>query len=531
MKDLEIAGIIAAGAVVGLVLQNNKSLLQSIVPKITTAITQRPDSDFHPISTESPWAPVPPSQNRRACPPGMYEDWTDGILHCHDPGGTRELNPNVKMLNPEWQQAYRFIDNDEFGYSGKPQGWATSQRQKDIKAIEVTTDPDIPRSIAKTVLPPEKTQKKKRHLEPSKAQVSAQVECPKNLHDLPAGANCWKNGRLWKIVSSEKESASLYPKKPSITVPSNFPGSVTVTPGGGDEGPYPETDIGGEGPAQDVGPTSPDWNPHSSDDTSSTPPTTPATPPAVGQIGHVFYPFRPEGQKTQKAFAFKDHPSDANGCRVVDYNSGGSGRTCRWIAKDSDMRSHIGSNGYKIEANLHIGDQTNSRDQEISITSGGLGSSDGNCCGFTTRVNIDSGELQLEAEGAAQTDKIFCKGASCVDSGQTSIGKNLYGKDVSLTWIVTRQGNNNVAYQAIASGPGGTVVSKKFINPTNSGGNRIIPFQYISVGPKGKASDPHRVRVDSCKTVNFHNPKVTVIPANAYFGDLGYIDREDLLIY
>ena len=80
--------------------------------------------------------------------------------------------------------------------------------------------------------------------------------------------------------------------------------------------------------------------------------TAPTPIPSLPGGGKEFYPFRPEGQK--KGFA--SHPSDANGCRVVDYHSGGSGRTCRWIASESVMRSNIGENGYKIEANLHIGD-------------------------------------------------------------------------------------------------------------------------------------------------------------------------------
>jgi hypothetical protein len=216
--------------------------------------------------------------------------------------------------------------------------------------------------------------------------------------------------------------------------------------------------------------------------------------------------------------------ADDVGCATVDYGSGGSGRSCRWIADDSLMRSKIGENGYKIEATLHIGEPATTRNQEASITSGGPGSNKGNCCGFTTRINLDSGTLQLEAEGAAQIDTIFCKGASCVDSGQTSIGKNLYGKDIKLTWIVTKKGNS-ATYQAIATGPAGTVVSKKLTNPHNSGGHAIIPFHWISTG--SKASDSHRVRIDSAKTVDFHKPgpKVTVIPQGAYYGELGYIDH------
>jgi hypothetical protein len=58
----------------------------------------------------------------------------------------------------------------------------------------------------------------------------------------------------------------------------------------------------------------------------------------------------------------------------------------------------------------------------------------------------------------------------------------------------------------------------------------------------------HRVRVDSAKTVNFHQPKVTVLPRTGYaishyqglgkghrrfYGELGFIDEQsmrDLLV-
>jgi hypothetical protein len=48
----------------------------------------------------------------------VYLDYTGGILRCQDPGGTRELNPNVKRATPEWQYAYsKVVDNNEWGYS------------------------------------------------------------------------------------------------------------------------------------------------------------------------------------------------------------------------------------------------------------------------------------------------------------------------------------------------------------------------------------------------------------------------------
>jgi len=314
---------------------------------------------------------------------------------------------------------------------------------------------------------------------------------------------------------------------------------VTIAPGE-DATPYPEVESGGGGGPTDIPGQEalPQFTPSPGQKQilpSVSPPVTPpqiigTAPPLIPGGTQVFFPFKPATNK-HGFEGFADHPYDANGCRVVDYHSGGSGRTCRWQADDKEMRARIGENGYKIEANLHIGPPANTRDKEISITSGGPGSTEGNCCGFTTRINIDDGTLQLEAEGPAYTDKIFCKGASCVDRGLSSIGKNLYNKDVQLTWVCTRNGNcNSATYQAIATGPAGTVVSKKLTNPTHSGGTPIIPWRYISVGKNGVANDPHRVRVDSCQTVHFGQPKVTVIPRGAYYGEEGFIDNPDFLI-
>ena len=119
------------------------------------------------------------------------------------------------------------------------------------------------------------------------------------------------------------------------------------------------------------------------------------------------------------------------------------------------------------------------------------------------------------------------------DRGQTSIspmvgGKRqpLYNKDVQLTWICTKQGGH-AFYQALATGPAGSVMSKK-IQAYSKSGHEIIPFKYIHVDTK--ADDPHRVRVDSCKNVDFGQPKVTVLPQNAYYGEEGFIDNPDFLI-
>jgi hypothetical protein len=57
------------------------------------------------------------------------------------------------------------------------------------------------------------------------------------------------------------------------------------------------------------------------------------------------------------------------------------------------------------------------------------------------------------------------------------------------------------------------------------GGAGIAAYPRVQLPAKGIIFE-----VDSCKSANFNRPKVTVIPAGAYYGKLGYIDREDLLI-
>lgn len=84
------------------------------------------------------------------------------------------------------------------------------------------------------------------------------------------------------------------------------------------------------------------------------------------------------------------------------------------------MVSHIGSNGYRIDAVLDLGPQANEKNQELSITTGGPGSNTGNCCGFTARINIKDGTLQMESEDWSQggtTGAKYCEGAACVASG------------------------------------------------------------------------------------------------------------------
>lgn len=119
-KLLEIAAFIAGGIALYFVAENNmpqiKRAIANVQPQISHIISTQPSS-YHPVSTTvSPWEPVPGKKG--VCPPGTYEDFTDGILRCHSAHGTRELDPHVRKMVPEQQWAYgRVVDNNYWGYS------------------------------------------------------------------------------------------------------------------------------------------------------------------------------------------------------------------------------------------------------------------------------------------------------------------------------------------------------------------------------------------------------------------------------
>jgi hypothetical protein len=99
------------------------------------------------------------------------------------------------------------------------------------------------KDTAKTILPPtqkeiERTEKKRNLAEipRSKDQVNAQIECPKIYHVVLIVLKMASYGKSFVVNKRE----SLYPstgkhttkskKTPSLIVPPNFPGSITVTP-------------------------------------------------------------------------------------------------------------------------------------------------------------------------------------------------------------------------------------------------------------------------------------------------------------
>jgi hypothetical protein len=232
-----------------------------------------------------------------------------------------------------------------------------------------------------------------------------------------------------------------------------------------------------------------------------------------------FYPYKPRKD------GGKELP---NGCEIVHGSSSGNNFwSCRWEASTKAMTDHgLATKGYRIDAVVDLGPQRDKTNQELSITTGGPGSTDNNCCGFTARVNINDGTLQMESEDWTHhppdtTGATFCHGADCTDGTLKSISKiengkaqPLYSSRVNLSLIVQNDGTN-ASYTLIATGPGGTVTSKTFKNPPAHKGNTgpaIIPYHFIHQGQV--TSDGDRIRCDSCQWVNFNGgPKVSLLPA------------------
>jgi len=149
--------IIGIGAIIGLVLENNKNILKRItqfspspseIPP-PAAVFPKPAPSIVQISTTTQ-----PDLAAGKCPPGMYLDRTLGIYRCRSAGHIRTLSPNVKLFNPQWQNAW-----------GLDSGWATDLQQ-DVKAL---------RELTKTVLPP--TSKQIRREQEKERQARSTGKC------------------------------------------------------------------------------------------------------------------------------------------------------------------------------------------------------------------------------------------------------------------------------------------------------------------------------------------------------------------
>jgi hypothetical protein len=115
--------------------------------------------------------------------------------------------------------------------------------------IGPVTSEKYPSKIKKTVntkIEEEDKKNKKRHLTPSNLSehdVTVLVECPDDLTKMKCSSNCWKGQKLYKITCSESERKAIYPSKTkTITVPPNFPNSVTITSGDQDDSYLPSNE-------------------------------------------------------------------------------------------------------------------------------------------------------------------------------------------------------------------------------------------------------------------------------------------------
>jgi hypothetical protein len=145
---------------------------------------------------------------------------------------------------------------------------------------------------------------------------------------------------------------------------------------------------------------------------------------------------------------------------------------------------------------------------KTSITSGGPGSTDANCCGITVGVNNDTGIVFIATEdwsGPSGKKTVLCGDGkpNCTgDDGTpiTGLGEDgLYGQDISLEWHYRNQDGNHI-YTGIANGK-----TFSYTNPKDTHGNPIIPQHYIHGEPSG---DPTRFRIDGSMNSTLGQPAV-----------------------
>jgi hypothetical protein len=152
---------------------------------------------------------------------------------------------------------------------------------------------------------------------------------------------------------------------------------------------------------------------------------------------------------------------------------------------------------YMIDATVHLGGPSQmpgggGSNPYTEITSGGPGSYQGACCGFTLGVRNNDGYMHMESEGwigGKTTNEVYCddktgKPRPCTQSRQSVTGGGpLYGQTVRLQWV--KQGGR---YGGIITGPNGST------GLAWAPGNPRIG---ILSGGRGVAKDASRVRTDA----------------------------------
>jgi hypothetical protein len=295
--------------------------------------------------------------------------------------------------------------------------------------------------------------------------INAQIECPDDLSTI-CGANCYKNGRLWKIVCSEQQLQDLYPSQvtpmtpPSSTPPSSTISTPTTTSLGVGGTPYPVK-----------------WNHnyHGSDG-----------PCITGKLGNG--PTRDTCRYEANLENLYSQNYAIVGSADIGAFSPGSdhhGGDCT-----ADSNSSGGNNGFKKG-----GYSNSSCGPRLEITSGGPGSSGDSCCGFTMSVNNWDGTLHMEQEGpGSSTGDYYCSDSlyehypACTQKGASvTNNKPIYGQHIDIAWV--KCGNR---YGGIVKGPAGRVPATGV-----AWSPRIGEVGMITQCPNGKCSDSTRIRVDS----------------------------------
>lgn len=172
---------------------------------------------------------------------------------------------------------------------------------------------------------------------------------------MTCGANCWKDGKLWKIVCSEKETK----KKPSITIPSNFPGTVTVTPG---EEPYPDDENNQIGPVTSEPTRQPEIGPTTPEPTRQPQigPTVPVTPPIPIQGGKPVGSSRPSQNFNANQYGCDTHDGYKS-CRYGIGTGPNAGHTKESGNQATPVSSLIGnSNHFYAIFHFHTQSQSGS---------------------------------------------------------------------------------------------------------------------------------------------------------------------------
>lgn len=73
-----------------------------------------------------------------------------------------------------------------------------------------------------------RSREKKKH--PPEVHTQERIECPDDLSTVSCGVNCYKNGRLFKIVCSRREAEELYAQTPPPEKPETGPDDYTWAP-------------------------------------------------------------------------------------------------------------------------------------------------------------------------------------------------------------------------------------------------------------------------------------------------------------